>query len=361
MNSLTKSAEKMKAVEAQRLAHEISFGPVIFQVSRLMVKFGIFQMLLDAKEGLTLEDIAEKSGLSLYAVQALLYASLTAGTVLCNNERYTASKAGWFLLNDSLVQVDMNMVHDVIYNGLFYLEETLLTGEPTGLRKIFGEYPTIYEALSTLPPDVQKSWFDWDHYFSDQSFDEALPIVFAKKPNRLLDVGGNTGKFALRCVDYDEKVQVTIVDLPQQLEMMRKFVAGKKGAERISGVPTNLLDKTIKLPEGFDVIWMSQLVSAFSEEEVTSVLNRAANAMNSETRLYINETLWDRQRFDAAAYCLTQITLYFACVANGNSKMYHSSDLLRCINNAGLTVETIHDGLGKGHSLLVCKKKMINE
>ncbi|MDR2979454.1 MAG: class I SAM-dependent methyltransferase [Bacteroidales bacterium] len=357
MKNTKKTADKMKAIEAQRLAHEISFGPVIFQASRLMIKFGIFQMLLDNNEGLTLEEIAEKAGLSRYAVQTLVYASLTAGTVLCKDERYTTSKVGWFLLNDPLVQVDMGMTHDVIYNGLFHLEETLLSGKPVGLKKVFGDYSTIYEALSSLPPEVQKSWFDWDHYFSDQSFDEALPFVFANKPHRLLDVGGNTGKFALRCVAYDEDVQVTIVDLPQQLEMMKKFIAGKKGAERITGHPANLLDESVKLPKDYDVIWMSQLVSAFSEEEVTSVLARSAAAMNSETRLYINETLWDRQRFDSAAYCLTQITLYFACVANGNSKMYNSTDLLRCIDNAGLTVETIHDNLGKGHSLLVCKIK----
>jgi hypothetical protein len=357
MRNTIKPAEQMKAVEAQRLAHEISFGPVIFQVSRLMIKFGIFQMLLDAKEGLTMEEIEKKTGLSNYAVQSLLYASLTAGTVLCKEGRYTTSKAGWFLLNDPLVQADMGMTHDVIYNGLFFLEETLLSGKPVGLKKVFGDYPTIYEALSSLPPDVQKSWFNWDHYFSDQSFDEALPIVFADKPLRLLDVGGNTGKYALRCVAYDENVQVTIVDLPQQLEMMRTFTAGKQGAERINGHAANLLDKSVKLPKGFDVIWMSQLVSAFSEEEVTSVLARAAEAMTDKTTLYINETLWDRQRFDAAAYCLTQITLYFACVANGNSKMYHSADLLRCIDNAGLTVKNIHDGLGKGHSLLELKIK----
>jgi len=26
-----------------------------------------------------------------------------------------------------------------------------------------------------------------------------------------------------------------------------------------------------------------------------------------------------------------------------------------CVNNAGLMVETIHDGLGLGHSIMVCK------
>ena len=315
------------------------------------------QQLLDSKDGLTLEEVVESSGLSRYAVQALLEASLTAGTVLCKDKRYSASKAGWFLLNDPLVQVDIDLTHDVIYQGLFYLEESLKSGKPEGLWKVFGDYPTVYEALSELPADAKRSWFNFDHYYSDQSFDEALPVVFESKPKTLLDVGGNTGKFALCAVKYNPDVQVTIVDLPQQLAMMKEFTAGKTGAERISAYPANMLDESVALPKGFDVIWMSQFISAFSEEELTSVLRRAADAMNSDTILYINESLWDRQRFDSAAYCLTQITLYFSCVANGNSKMYHSEDLIRCINNAGLTVETIQDGLGKAHSILICKKR----
>jgi len=36
--------------------------------------------------------------------------------------------------------------------------------------------------------------------------------------------------------------------------------------------------------------------------------------------------------------------------------MYHSDDMIRIVREAGLSVETIHDGLGQGHSILVCKK-----
>ena len=37
--------------------------------------------------------------------------------------------------------------------------------------------------------------------------------------------------------------------------------------------------------------------------------------------------------------------------------MYHSDDMERCVNNAGLEVEKIVDGLGLGHSIMICKKK----
>ena len=348
--------ETQTALEAQRLAHEISFGPIVFQVSRLMIKFGILQMLMDSGNGLTMDEITQKTKLSKYACQCLLESSLTIGTVLYQNGKFTCSKAGWFLLNDPLVKVDMDFNHDVNYLGWFQLEEALLNGKPEGL-KVFGNWDTIYEGLSQLPEKVQDSWFGFDHYYSDQSFDEALQIVFAGKPETLLDVGGNTGRWALRCVEYDVGVQVTIMDLPQQIELMKRHTADKNGSDRISGHGCNLLDPDAPFPTGFDVVWLSQFLDCFSEEEVTSILTRAAKSMNSNTKLYIMETFWDRQRFETAAYALTQISLYFTALANGNSKMYHSEDMIRCIEAAGLTVEEIKDGIGKGHSIVICRMK----
>ena len=347
--------ERQSALEAQRLAHEISFGPIVFQVSRLMIKFGILQMLLDSEKGLTLEEITEKTKLSKYACQCLLESSLTIGTVLFQEDKFVCSKAGWFLLNDPLVRVDIDFNHDMNYLGWFHLEEALRNGKPEGL-KVFGDWSTIYEGLSQLPDKVQDSWFGFDHYYSDQSFDEALQIVFTHKPKTLLDVGGNTGRWALRCVDFNTEVQVTIMDLPQQIELMKQHTKGKNGAPRIFGHGCNLLDKNVPFPTGFDAIWLSQFLDCFSEDEVTSILTRAANSMKDDSRLYIMETFWDRQRFETAAFALTQISLYFTALANGSSKMYHSDDMIRCIENAGLLVEEIKDEIGKGHSIVICRK-----
>lgn len=350
------SKERFSTHQAQRLAQEIAAGPVVFQVTRLMVKFGIFALLRDAKEGLTIDEIAEKTKISRYGVQCLLESSLTIGTILLIDGKFHLAKAGWFFLTDKMVQVNMDFNHDVNYLGLFNLEEAILNGKPEGL-KVFGSWPTIYEGLSQLPEQVQKSWFGFDHYYSDCSFDEALKIVFDGKTKTLLDVGGNTGRFAMKCVDYCKEANVTIMDLPQQLEMMKKQTAGKPGADRIHAHGANLLDPSVPFPKRFDAIWMSQFLDCFSEEEATSIMQRAANSMDENGRLYIMETFWDRQKYETASYCLAQISIYFTAMANGNSKMYYSEDMIRCINNAGLKVETIHDGLGMGHSLVVCRKK----
>ena len=128
--------EHLSAREAQRLAEFIAWGPAIFQASRLMVNFGILDLLRDSEQGLTRQEIVEKTRLSDYAVKCLLEVSLSIGTVLVNpdNDRYTLSKTGWFLLNDPATRVNLNFNHDVNYEGWFHLEESLRNGKPEGLR-----------------------------------------------------------------------------------------------------------------------------------------------------------------------------------------------------------------------------------
>jgi len=349
------SQEQLSAAEAQRFAQVIAFGPVVFQVARLMKKFGVFAALREAGEGLSLPEIAEKCGLSRYSTQVLLESSLTTGTVLLKDEKFLLSKTGWFLLTDTMAAVNMDFNHDVNYNGLFHLEEALQNGKPEGL-KVFGDWTTIYEGLSELPEEVKKSWFGFDHFYSDNSFREALDIVFENPVSSLLDVGGNTGRWALQCVAHSHEVEVTIMDLPQQIKMMYENIRGKEGAERIHDFAANLLSPETVFPGTFDAIWMSQFLDCFSEDEVFSILSRVKTAMSPDSSLYIMETFWDRQRYETASFCLAQTSLYFTAMANGNSKMYHSGDMIRLIEQAGLRVVKVYDNLGLGHSIVKCQR-----
>ena len=353
------STERLTAREAQREAEFIAWAPVAFQVSRLMIKFGVFGLLGDAPDGLTIEELHGKTVLGRYALKVLLEASLSIGSVLIDpdNDRYLLSKTGWFLLNDPATRANMDFNHDVNYRGLFYLEEALTNGKPEGLKTL-GDWPTIYDGLSQLEPQAQKSWFAFDHFYSDHSFDEALKIVFAKHPAHIMDVGGNTGRFALRCVEYDRDVDVTIVDLPGQIGLMLENIRSKEGADRIFGYPANILDEAGTLPDvPWDAIWMSQFLDCFSLEEIYSILCKTKQVMGPDTTLYIMETFWDRQRFETAALCLTMTSVYFTVMANGNSKMYHSDDMESQISRAGLEIIATHDGLGQGHTILEVKLK----
>ncbi|MBO0186063.1 SAM-dependent methyltransferase, partial [Vibrio parahaemolyticus] len=87
----------------------------------------------------------------------------------------------------------------------------------------------------------------------DRSFPLLLIEVFARMPKHLVDIGGNTGKWAIQCCKQDPDVQVTIVDLPQPLEVAMKNVSENQFVERVRPYPANMLDKAQTLPEHADV------------------------------------------------------------------------------------------------------------
>lgn len=157
-------------------------------------------------------------------------------------------------------------------------------------------------------------------------------------------------------MNHSPDVQVTIMDLPQQIGLMKSQTEHLPEADRIHGYQADLLDSETSFPGPFDAIWMSQFLDCFSEEQVFSIVSRAGKSMTGNTRLFVMETFWDRQRFETSAFCLAQTSVYFTAMANGNSKMYYSGDMMRIIEKAGLKIDKIHDNIGLGHSILECVK-----
>ena len=345
------------AFDAKSEAQRIAFAPVVFQACRILRDSGILELVQrSGSTGLALHEVTEKISLPRYGIKVLMEAGLGIGLFCQNDGRYTLTKLGYFMLRDAMTRINMDVVHHVCYRGLFDLDKAVAEGRPAGLKTL-GPWKTFYEGLSTLPPEVRESWLAFDHYYSDQAFPAALPIVFADSPKRLLDVGGNTGKWAIQCAKFNPGVRITIADLPQQLELARANLREHQIESRVELFATDLLDESRPLPEGHDAIWMSQLLDCFSEQEIVSILRRAARAMKPGSTLYILELFWDRQPNETAAFCLQQTSLYFTCIANGNSQMYHSADMLRCLDAAGLSVIEERDRVGLYHTVLKCRRK----
>ncbi len=345
--------DKLTALQAIEKAQWIAFAPVVFQSTRVLRQAGILSDI-ERNPGSKLEEIVDRLKLPLYGVRVLLEAGLGIGLLINKEGKYFITKTANFILHDDLTTVNFDFVHDVCYQGLFTLDESIKTGKPEGL-KVFGNWSTIYEGLSQLPTHVQKSWFGFDHFYSDHAFSDVLPIVFENKPKTLLDIGGNTGKWAMECLQFDPDVHVTIMDLPGQVRMAQREITSRGFGDRIHFFETNLLDETLPFPRNFDAIWMSQFLDCFSDDQIKSILKRCKQALSKNGVVYILEPFWDRQRFQASAFALQQTSLYFTAMANGNSQMYHSENFIGFITEAGFSVEEQKNLVGVSHTLLKCK------
>ena len=352
--------DNLDSFQSKAEIQKLTFYPMMFQAARVIRSTGILKAIYQKKkQGISSEEVANNLKLPYYGVNTLLEAGLTIGLVYLKEEgRYTITKMGYYLLNDESTRINLNFTHDVCYKALYHLEESIKKENPIGLKEIgLEKYSTIYPGLAELPEPIKTSWFEFDHYFSDGAFPSALKIVFKDNPKHIVDIGGNTGKWSVECCKFDENVKMTIIDLPGQLNKAKENIKKMDLQNRISGIEGDVLSDNLELPKEVDTVWMSQFLDCFSEEQIVKILTNISNKIDENTSVYILELFWDRQKDIAAAYCLHATSLYFTAVANGNSKMYHSKDLYRAIEQAGLEVVFDEDQVGEFHTILKCIKK----
>jgi SAM-dependent methyltransferase len=350
-----KSKEK-DALDAQYEAQKIAFAPIIFQCARVLREWGVLKLLHEnSKTGLGLEEICAQIQKSTYSINLLLESALSADIVEQKEERYFLSKVGYFLQNDPMTVSNMDFNHYINYLGMYHLDESAEYEKPFGL-KYFGEWQTIYPALSELPPKIKEAWFSFDHFYSDGAFEAALDILKTLKHKSVLDIGGNTGKFSLLCAERLKDANICIADLPEQIKLASENIKKAHLQERITTFAIDILSSAA-LPKSYDIVWMSQFLDCFAESDILKILEKVHKSLKYDSKVCILEPIWDRQRFEASAFCIINTSPYFTAIANGKSKMFKWDNLKKLIEKSSLEIEHVYDNLGFGHSLVVCKNK----
>ncbi|MCF6308962.1 MAG: SAM-dependent methyltransferase [Sulfurimonas sp.] len=348
---------KMNAADALLEAQKIAFAPIVFQCARLLRDWGIFELLQNNKNGLSLEDISKKLDISMYIVQILCESGFSMGALKLNDDIYTITKIGYFLQNDEMTRVNMDYNHDVNYKGIFYLDEALKTRKPTGLHKTFSkDEDTIYPILTKLPKEAKDSWFNFDHFYSDAAFVDLIKIMSKKGIKNLLEPGGNTGKWSIALTKASPETKITILDHQGQIDIAMNNAKANDVEQKVKGIAIDLLDHSIPFPKDYDGVWMSQFLDCFPPKDIIELLIRSRDSLTEDGRVYIVEPFWDKQSHEIGSYCLINTSPYFTALANGTSKMYRASEMEKFVHEAGLEVEEEINGLGFGHTLMICKK-----
>lgn len=344
---------KLRAIEALHEAQKIAFAPIVFQASRCLLDLGVLRQIEAAgDDGISFESICENCGLPEYGISVLLDFALSIGLVWLSpsTKTYRLNKVSHYLLNDAMTAVNFNFVRDVNYLGMDELLRSILESRPCGLKYLAEGQETIYPVISNLPPAAKKSWFDFDHFYSDNSFAQVLDILSLSDCRQLLEIGANTGKWTSQVLLRMPNIFIHLCDLPSQIELCRaKFVA----APNVSFTALDVL--SCELPEVADVdlVFMSQFLDCFSSQEIIAILRKVKKAY-PQAKIAILEIFWDKQPHPTASFVINAASLYFTTMANGNSRFYSYDVFGTLIEAAGLALKEQHHHIGiGGHSLVI--------
>lgn len=338
---------RQEIIKAFTEAQKIAFAPLMFQAVSAMLELGILKEI-DRNE-ISEKDLCKNLKLSEYTVSTLTQAAESMGIIEKHSDKFSITPMGKAFLYDEMTRVNFNFVKDVCFEGSAKLTDSFKTGMPEGLRQFFPQAKTIYPHIPGLPDKMRQSWYEFDHYYSDNCFDIIYKIV--EKSPKIFDIGGNTGKFERLCLKNNPDIDITMIDLPQNIDFIRND-AELKGCKFYSA---DILDENSNLPQISGSVIMSQFLDCFSKEQIEFILKRIKNCSSKETRIYILEPFIDKQKFEGAKLSLVHTSLYFTCMANGCSKMYTISEMEELIKKSGLRLDCVYEGLGAhDYTLLEC-------
>jgi ubiquinone/menaquinone biosynthesis C-methylase UbiE len=107
--------------------------------------------------------------------------------------------------------------------------------------------------------------------------------------DRVLDLGGGPGTYALAWAGICPGAEITVFDTPATMRIARKILREKRAAGRVRLAEGDFLEDPLGGP--YDFVWISQILHAFSGSDCVRLLGRARSALAPGGRAAVQEFL----------------------------------------------------------------------
>ena len=126
---------------------------------------------------------------------------------------------------------------------------------------------------------------------------------------RMLDLGGNSGEFAVQVCRRTPTIQACVADLPVVCHVGTRHVAEQLMSDRIQFQPLNFTQDPI--PTGYDLITCKSVLHDWPDEYATQIMTSVYNALPRGGRFLIFERQQWGFQAEATSYGSLPVMLFF--------------------------------------------------
>lgn len=156
---------------------------------------------------------------------------------------------------------------------------------------------------------------------------EKIPL---RKKDRMLDLGGGPGTYAVEWARRYPGTSVAVFDTPETLAITRKILKEKRALGQIALLPGDFLRDSLGGP--YDFVWISQILHAYSVKECVFLLRRVRRATAPGGRVAVQEFLLEEGGTSPPGPAF--FSVHMVAVTEGG-KAYTSGEVAAMLRSAG--------------------------
>ncbi|MCS7045148.1 MAG: methyltransferase [Gemmataceae bacterium] len=188
-----------------------------------------------------------------------------------------------------------------------------LINDPAGFQRasrIFRLF-NYQHCFDPTPENLRRTraWMRFTTVLTRYEAQACLAVHSFDRYGRLLDIGGNSGEFALQLCRACPRLEAVVFDLPLVCAVGREHVAPAPEAGRIRFVAGSAL--TDPLPGDFDLVTFKSMLHDWPEAEAKRLLTRASQALTPGGTILIYERGPFRVPTAGVPFSLLPMLLFF--------------------------------------------------
>ncbi len=297
---------------------------------------GLFTYLNEVGSA-TVEDVAERTGLSRHGARILLLGCCESGLAERTAEgryRNSPASATYLVENEPFCMLAfVRFTREVQQKTCNLFLDSLRAGKAVGLRALgHDDTKTLYEAFASDEHMEHLFHTAMAEYSKMSCLDCAVDDLSGI--TRLLDIGGGNASVQMRLLERSPTLMGTLFDLPTVCEKAAENVRQNGMEGRVSFHPGDVFSQ--ELPAGYDGVLISHFVEIFAPERIQEVYGKVFRALEPGGRLI----LWTISANDDETGPLQAVksSVYFIAAAGGNGMAYPAADHRKWLADAGLEV-----------------------
>ncbi len=170
------------------------------------------------------------------------------------------------------------------------------------------------------------------HMRAKQQAPKVVSYLNLKGVSKVLDVGGGSGAFSIAFVKAKKGLSATVFDLPNVINLTRKYVERDGMGEFVDTVPGDYLKDD--LGSKYDLVFLSEIIHSNSPDEVKLLFKKCVEALNPGGQLVVVDHIMSEDRTKPLMGALFALNMLVSTPAGDT---YTESEIKTWMKEAGLS------------------------